>query len=136
MGNPYTSTTVSGYNSNPPPDDGSVSAANRGKWSDVKTKIGDPLNNFAAAINTALVSAFGKIIGGAGISSVGSNYNVVAGDQGKILRVTAAGVVVTTPNAAVVGTPFVFTLLNNSTGDITLDGFDTQTVDGGLTISI
>jgi aspartate 1-decarboxylase len=136
MGSPYVSTTVSGYNANPPSDDGAVTEANRGKWSTIKTKIGDPLNVFAAAVNTNLIAAFGRIMGGAGISSTAVSYSVVAGDQGKIIRASTAAITITTPSALVVGTPFMFTVLNDSSGDITVDGFGTQTIDGDLTVTM
>lgn len=59
---PYTTQTISGYNSSPPVDDGTVSAANQVFWSTPKTKLADPIKTLAEAINTALVTAFGKVI--------------------------------------------------------------------------
>src|SRR5262245_10452196 len=114
MGSPYTPTTVSGYNLNPPPDDGSVSPQNRSTWAGIKTKIGDPLKNFADQINNALISAFGKIVGGAGVRNVNANYNVIASDQGALIRATVPGIIITTPSALVVGTPFVFSVVNDT----------------------
>lgn len=136
MGNPYSPQTVSGYNANPPPDDGSKSPANLGSWAMVKTKIGDPLKNFADSINAALVTAFSRIVGGGGIVTANSNYNVIAANQGAVIRATVAGITITTPSAAVVGTPFVFTVVNGSTGDIIVDAFDTQTIDGSPNVTI
>ena len=61
--NPYSSQTISGYNSSPPPDDGSQVTANKVTWnSTIKTKLADPLNTFAAAINSAVSSAFGLLV--------------------------------------------------------------------------
>lgn len=48
----YTPPTLSGYNSSPPSDDGSTTAANQVKWSTIKTKLTDPLNTYAQAIDT------------------------------------------------------------------------------------
>lgn len=136
MGAPYSSTTPSGYNSNPPTDDGAATEANRGKWSTIKTKLTDPLNTFATAVNSAITAAFGKIMGGAGITSTAVNYTVVSTDQGKIVRATASAITITTPDATDVGTPFMFSVLNDSTGDITLDGSGSQTIDGDATVTI
>ena len=61
--NPYNSVSIgAGFNQNPPPDDGSVSAANLLRWQFHLDKIGDPLNAFAAAIDAATLAAFGALI--------------------------------------------------------------------------
>lgn len=60
--NQYTSVSISGYNTNPPPDDGTTGADNQLKWSRHKDKIGDPLKNLAESINTNVLAAFGKTI--------------------------------------------------------------------------
>jgi len=60
--NPYTSVSISGYNTNPPPDDGTTGADNQLKWSKHKDKIGDPLKNLAESINSNVLSAFAKTI--------------------------------------------------------------------------
>ena len=58
MGTKYGSgQSATGYNSSPPSDDGTASEANKGKWSTIKTKLGDPVKNLADAMNTALVTA-------------------------------------------------------------------------------
>ena len=56
MANLYTSQTISGYNDNPPPDDGSKTADNEITWAKHKEKLGDPLRTLAEAINTELVN--------------------------------------------------------------------------------
>ncbi len=134
MGSPYDSVSVTGYNSNPPSDDGAQTEANRGKWSTIKTKLGDPLNTAVAAINAAVLSAFGKV--GGGITSTGISYQIASTDQGKTIKVTAAGVTITTPDATDVTSPFKFKVLNLSSGDITLDGSGSQTVDSVASITI
>ena len=57
----YTSPTLSGYNANPPPDDGSQTGDNEVAWSKHTDKIGDPLKNFSEAIDTATTTAFTTI---------------------------------------------------------------------------
>jgi hypothetical protein len=136
MAAPYTSVSITGYNSNPPADDGSAVAANQILWSTIKTKLPDPVKTAVESINSGLVSAFGKIIGGAGVTSTGVSYGVQSSDQGKLVRATAASITITTPDATSVTSPFVFAVLNNSTGTITIDGSGAQTVDGEANISV
>lgn len=135
MGNPYTSVTVTSYNSNPPADDGSEVAANRVQWSTHKTKIGDPLKTAIESINTNTNTAFAKLVGGGGVTSTATDYTVVAGDQGKLVKVTASATI-TTPDATVVTSPFVFGILNLHTSAITLDGSGSQTINGASSIQV
>jgi hypothetical protein len=136
MAAPYSSVSVSGYNSNPPADDGSSVASNQVKWSTVKTKLGDPLNTFAAAADAAIIAAFGKVIGGAGVTSTAVNYTVQSSDQGKLIRASAGSITITTPDASTVTSPFVFAVVNNSSGTVTFDGNGSQTVDGVASIDM
>ena len=133
----YTGTAVSGYNANPPPDDGSTGANNLITWAGIKSKVGDPLNTFAGSISGALVTSFGKTLDGAGVVSTGTNYPMTAADQGRLIVATASGITITTPDALTVGAPFIFAINNQSNGAITLAGnadiplpATAQTVDG------
>lgn len=58
MANPYTSVSISGYNANPPSDDGTQASQNEVQWSKHKTKLGDPLKTAIETINTNVSSAF------------------------------------------------------------------------------
>ena len=60
--NPYTSQSISGYNSSPPPDDGTQTAANQLSWAKHKTKLADPVKTLAEGINTAVSATFAKTI--------------------------------------------------------------------------
>lgn len=60
--NPYTSVTISGYNSNPPSDDGAQTASNQVKWSTIKTKLADPIKTLAEGVNSAAQTAFGNVV--------------------------------------------------------------------------
>src|SRR5258705_5804017 len=122
MAAPYTSVTVTGYNDNPPPDDGTASEENRVLWSTIKQKLADPPKTALEAINTNVDTAMGKILGGAGVVSSAISATVGASDQGKLYRATVAGVTIATPDATIVGSPFWFAFLNQSTGPVTLDG--------------
>jgi hypothetical protein len=136
MGSPFTITSVANYNSNPPSDDGAQTAANRVQWSTQKTKLSDPIKTAFDTSETATSTAFGKVLGGGGITTTAVDYTVTASDQGKLVKCTVAGKTITTPDATVVGSPFVFGVLNASSGDITFDGSGTQTVDGDLSFTI
>lgn len=136
MADPYSGVSITGYNSNPPADDGSQTEANRVKWATIKTKLNDPVKTRTDDINTALIAAFAKVIGGAGITSTSIGYTVLSTDQGKLVRATNGGITITTPDATDVDAPFVFCLLNDSATDITLDGSGSQTIDGDTTVTV
>lgn len=136
MGDPYTDVTVSGYNTSPPSDDGSEVASNRVAWSTVTGKVGGPLKAAIETMNSNVGGAVDKLIGGAGVTSTAINYTVQSSDQGKLVVVTASGRTITTPAAATEGSPFVFGVLNNSTGDATIDGSGSETVDGSASLTV
>lgn len=134
MAEPYSSISIVNYNANPPADDGSQTEANRVKWATIKDKLNDPVKSRQDSIDLALVDAFSKVVGGGSTSTTAISYSVLSTDQGKQIIATAAGITITTPDATDVGSPFVFGVLNNSTGDITLDGSGDQTIDDLETI--
>ncbi len=136
MANPYTPVVVSGYNANPPADDGSAVASNQVLWATIKTKLPDPLKTAIEAVNANNVTAFGKLMGGVSPLSTGVSYAVLAADQGKPIRATASGITITFPDATSVGAPFVFSVLNSSSGNITLAGASAQTINGSTSITM
>lgn len=54
----YIPPTLTGYNANPPPDDGSQSGLNEVAWDKHIDKIGDPLKDFSEAVDSATTTAF------------------------------------------------------------------------------
>lgn len=137
MANPYISQTITGYNANPPSDDGQEIASNQGKWSTVLDKVGNPLRTLAEGINTQCAAAFAKVIGGAGVTSTATSYAVQISDQSKIIAYTGTGGdTVTTPDATTVGSPFVFAVVHAGSGALTLDGSGAQTINGDATITM
>lgn len=136
MADPYSTVAITGYNSNPPSDDGSETEANRVKWATIKDKITDPVKERTDDMDTALVAAFAKVLGGNGVTSTAISYTVQSTDQGKLVRATASGITITSPDATDVGDPFVFAILNDSSGDITFDGSGSQTFDEDASVTL
>ena len=132
MSNPYTSVSVSGYNASPPDDDGSEVSTNQLKWSNHKDKLGDPLKTALESINTNVTAAFGLSFGTT-ISSHSGNYTVLAADRGRFLEATAA-LTFTLPAVADAGVGFPLVIVNNSTGDVTIDGSGDELVNGVASI--
>jgi len=59
--NPYSSVTVSGYNSSPPADDGTNVDANKVEWDKHVTKLGDPVKTAVESVNSNALSAIGQL---------------------------------------------------------------------------
>lgn len=53
----YTEVAITGYNTNPPPDDGSMGSANQVFWSKVKIKLFDPIRDAFNSIDDNVLSA-------------------------------------------------------------------------------
>ena len=54
----YTPVTITGYNTSPPPDDGSTGTNNQLTWAKHKDKLGDPIKTAVESINTNVSAAF------------------------------------------------------------------------------
>lgn len=115
MGTRYATVTLSAFNANPPPDDGSVSASNLVTWAGIKTKLADPIKTQAAAIDTALVAALNT-----SCRAISSNDSVVAGDHWKTLEVTGT-TTITLMAASSAGAGFIVDVFNNGSGLVTVD---------------
>ena len=134
MANPFTSPSISGYNPGAPPDDGSQVASNLATWADIKNDLSDPVKSLAETISTNVSTAFGKIFGN-NVSATSSNYTVVAGDQGKVLSCTNT-ITITLLAVATASSNFTISVYNAGSGTITVDGNDSETVNGVASITI
>ena len=114
MGTKYTTIASSGYNQSPPPDDGSTVSTNLEKWSDVKTKIGDPVKTLADAINTSLV-AFTDFSGR--VSS--ANETTLAADHMKTIECTTTQTE-TLLDATTAGAGYIVGFKNTGSGVVTI----------------
>lgn len=118
--NPYTQVSVTGYNSNPPSDDGAQNAANQITWSKHKTKIGDPLKAALEDINTNVYAAFAKRF----LSSktaLSADYTPVSADYGKMLAVSGTRTITLT-DSSTLGEGWHATVVNVGSGIVTLSG--------------
>lgn len=113
MGTKYGSgATISGFNSSPPSDDGSVSASNQLQWSKHLDKIGTPLKNLAESINTKLV-AFTDF----GSRSVTVSDSTVASDHMKTVEIASTattGVTISLGDAATMTAGYIVSVENLS----------------------
>ena len=133
--NNYVSPTLTGYNANPPADDGTQTEDNRVKWDTVKTKIGDPLNTYSSAVDSAVDAALDKLPNNS-TTSQATNFGVSTGDDGKIFLVTGNSTA-SLPSAATVGAGFQATIKKNETGNtVTIDPDGSDTIDGETTRTI
>ena len=90
MSNPFVQDPISGYNTNPPSNDGTESVANTCDWDlHVIAKVGTPLKNYASANFTKIATAFSQVLGGAGITNVATSYAVLSSDRSKLVVVSA-----------------------------------------------
>lgn len=131
MANPYVKPTIGpDFLLNPPVDDGSQTENNRVKFDKHVDKIAKPLETYTDDNIAAIDAAIAKMIGGGIPIVVSITRPGLATDQGQLLSLITAGITHTTPNADSVDAPFVYALVNNSSGNINIAGFSTQTING------
>lgn len=94
MGTKYSSNAASGYNATPPADDGTVSEANKTKWSTIKTKLADPVKDLADTINSELATHFNN-----GPVAITSNTTLGATHYNQVIQVSGAAVTLTLTDA-------------------------------------
>lgn len=94
----YSQVTVSGYNSSPPADDGSVTASNQVLWSTIKTKLSDPLKTALESIDDNVAAAIA--LAETDMNTVEASAAAAAAAASS--AATAASAAQTTANAAAV----------------------------------
>ncbi len=116
MGTRYSTNSASGYNSTPPADDGTVSEANKVKWSTVKTKLGDPVKDLADTINSELVTHFNN-----GPTAITSNTTLDSTHYNKVIQVSGSGVTLTLTDASTLGAGWYCDIVStDTTNNVTL----------------
>ena len=135
MANPFTAPSLTGYNDDAPPDDGSNVAANEIEWQKHIDEIGDPLKTYSQAIASNITTAFGKIFGAAK-NAQSTNYTIQTSDQGKWIAASNT-ITVTLPDTADTGENFVVGIVNVSDTTISIATTSSQTINGsGTTASL
>ena len=95
--NPYTSQSISGYNSSPPPDDASVQSSNKLEWAKHKTKLADPVKTLTEAVNTQVL-AMGALL----VNTATGVRNQVSGSLGFAWGTATIETDVITPDSSAV----------------------------------
>jgi hypothetical protein len=113
MGTKYSSVSISGYNSSPPPDDGSTGADNQITWAKSKEKLGDPVKTAVESINSALVTALNTEA-----RSITVSDSSVAGDNAKTIEiastVSTSVVTLSLGDAASMANGYIVSVVNRS----------------------
>lgn len=109
----YTQVTVSGYNSSPPPDDGSTGASNQVTWASIKTKLSDPLKTAIDSIDDNVAAA---------ITSVATDVAAAIGTtvQPYDAELTAIAALATTDSNFIVGNGSTWVAESGSTARTSL----------------
>lgn len=130
----YTSQSISGYNSNPPSDDGQQVSDNEITWAKHKTKLADPVKTLTESINSELVTAFGKVFLNT-TSTLTTNTTLSATHHGKILRVSNGPTLALTA-AATLGNGWNCIVFNADGTPITIDPNGSETINGAATFTV
>jgi microcystin-dependent protein len=130
MGTKYTNQAVSGYNASPPPDDGSTSASNKVTWAVIKTKLGDALNNWATAINAALLNALDT-----SCTNITGTYTTLASDNARTIQCNGT-FTISLGDAVTLGAGWWCNIVNTGTGTITISRSTGGNTLGGVASNI
>lgn len=127
MATKYTSQTISGYDANPPPDDGTTGDDNKVTWAKHKTKLGNPIKTLAEAINTALVAHVDVTP-----LTKSTNYTTIESDDLRTIECTGSPTI-TLGLAATMGAGYIVRVKNTSTGTVTVQRGGSDTIEGVAT---
>ena len=115
----YSKPTISGYNSNPPPDDDSATSDNAVSWSKHVNKLAGPIKTLVDSINTNVDTLADSLFGKA-VTAQSANFNLATSDYGKLFK-TSNAITITLLTGSDAGGNFVFAFYNSdSTNSLTL----------------
>lgn len=134
MSNPYTPPSLTGYNANPPSDDGALTAANILKWSNHLTKIGDPLKSFMESVDTNVLAAFDTIFGAAA-RTISTDYTIIEADSGRFISVTGTTTITLLP-VLTAGNGFPLLITNSGDATVTVDADGSETINGDTSLTL
>lgn len=124
MGSKFVSQASAGYDASPPNDDGTVSEANKVKWSTIKTKLANVLKTFIESINTQLVTTLDT-----SPRSLSASGSAAATDHWRTVEVVSASVVFTLASASSMASGYIVNVANQSSGDIVVACASGDTID-------
>lgn len=101
-----------------------------GQWQIFTFGAGTSAADAVALAGDGLSVATGRLRVSSEYRAINSSYPIVAEDRGQILDVVTGTITVTTPDATTAGDGFYCFIRNSSAGNLTLDGYGTQTVNG------
>jgi hypothetical protein len=130
--NPYSSASILGYNSSPPPDDGSQTSANKVEWAKHKTKLTDPIKTLVETVNTNMVGAGDALALEDAFVSTTSATIAESDWHGVYLQLATGSIYY--PDPADLENGWHHTVYNGSTGIVSLQATATSywLVDGAL----
>lgn len=132
----YVKPSISGFNSSPPPDDDSETAANAISWAGIKNKLADPIKTLLDSVNTGVDTLADSLFGNA-VRADSSGGTITTSDYGKLIKTTNA-VTITLLTGGDAGGNFVFAFYNaDSTNNLTIarNGNNINGAASNLTIS-
>ena len=112
MGTKYSSNSISGYNSSPPADDGTVSEANRVKYSTIKTKITDPIKTLVETVDSELATHFDN-----GPTAISSATTLGASHYNQVIEASGTSEITLT-DAATLGAGWFCEIMNVGAGNV------------------
>ena len=107
-----------------------------GQWQIFTFGAGTSAADAVALAGLGLSVAAGKLQVNAEYRAINSSYPMVAADRGQILDATVGTLTITTPDATAVGAGFYSYIRNSSAGNLTLEGYSSQTVNGSLSVTL
>jgi len=130
----YTPVSISGYNSNPPDDDGSEVSSNEIEWAKHKSKLGDPVKTLSEGIDTNLVIAFNKVFANA-TTALAVTTTLTAVHHGDILRTTGSGITLNLTAAATLGDGWNALLIVTDANSVIVDPNGAELINGSATFT-
>lgn len=130
----YTEVSISGYNNNPPPDNGTQTSDNEVTWAKHKTKLADPIKTLAEGIDDNVASAFAKVFG-ASETALSTQTTLTASHHGRVLSVTNTTTLDLTA-AATLGDGWHCVVINADSNTKTIDPNGAETINGSATFTL
>ena len=115
----YVKPSISGFNSSPPPDDDSETAANAISWAGIKNKLADPIKTLLDSVNTGVDTLADSLFGNA-VRADSAGGTMTTSDYGKLIK-TSNAITITLLTGGDAGSNFVFAFYNaDSTNNLTI----------------